>query len=321
MSNGPLLADRQILAARGPKNPVDPRQPYAFLIEEERSASGVVEPVATMFLTNRECPLRCVYCDLWKNTTSERVAVGDIPVQIDFALSRLPAARHIKLYNSGNFFDPQAIPRADHGAITQLVQNFETVIVENHPILCGERCVEFRQHLSGELEVAMGLETVDPEILPRLNKRMTLDDFSRAAGLLRENDIQVRAFVLLKPPYCRSDESAVEWAVSSVEFAVQCGVRCCSIIPTRGGNGIMEQLAQQELFAPPALSSVEDALEQSLALPAVRSGQVRVFADLWDIARLATCPRCVSPRISRLKQMNDTQSPMPAIECDCGVTA
>jgi hypothetical protein len=319
MGNVPLLTDRQIVAARGPKNAVDSNRPYAYLVEEERSAAGLVEPVATLFLTNRECPLRCVYCDLWKNTTDERVAVGRLPAQIDDALSRLPPARHIKLYNSGNFFDPQAIPRADLAAIALRVRDFHTVIVENHPVFCDDRCFELKRQLDGELEVAMGLETVDPEILPRLNKRMTSDDFARAAGFLRGGGIQVRAFIMLKPPFCQSDESAIDWAVRSVEFAVQCGVRCCSLIPTRGGNGIMQQLAQQGLFSPPRLSALECALEAALSLPEVRRGKVRVFADLWDIERLADCPRCVQPRIARLREMNHGQERLSPMTCDCGV--
>jgi hypothetical protein len=321
MSDVPLPTDRQILAARGPKNEVDPQRPYAFLVEEERTAAGAVERVATIFLTNRECPLRCVYCDLWKNTTDHRVAAGDIPAQIDYALGRLAPARHVKLYNSGNFFDPQAIPREDHRAIADRVRGFQTVIVENHPLFCDDHCREFRRRIDGELEVAMGLETADPQKLPRLNKRMTLDDFARAAEFLRESDIHARAFILLKPPYCTCDDAAVEWAVWSVEFAIKCGVRCCSIIPTRGGNGIMDQLAQQGHFSSPKLSSLESALAQSLALPAVVRGQARVFADLWDIERLATCPRCVHPRIERLKTMNDIQQYQPPVLCDCGASA
>ncbi|HUE72906.1 MAG TPA: radical SAM protein [Pirellulaceae bacterium] len=321
MSSPLKLTEHQILSARGSKNAVDPRRPYAYLVEEERSAAGVVEPVATLFLTNRECPLQCVYCDLWKNTTDQRVTAGDIPAQIDHALSRLPPARHIKLYNSGNFFDPQAIPREDHAAIARRVRDFQTLIIENHPLFCDERCLEFRPQLAGELEVAIGLETADPEILPRLNKRMMLDDFARAAGFLRDHDLHVRAFIMLKPPYCRSEESAVAWAIHSVEFAVHCGARCCSIIPTRGGNGIMEALAKEGLFSPPRLDSLETVLESALALPEVVRGQVRIFADLWDIERLADCPRCTHMRILRLKQMNDTQARLPPIECNCGAIA
>ncbi len=56
-------------------------------------------------------------CDLWRNTLTETVPRGAIPQQIDYALAQLPAARQIKLYNSGSFFDKQAIPPEDYEAI------------------------------------------------------------------------------------------------------------------------------------------------------------------------------------------------------------
>ena len=53
-------------------------RPQQFLVEQERAESGEVVSVATLFLTNRECPWRCIYCDLWKNTTTETVPFGAI---------------------------------------------------------------------------------------------------------------------------------------------------------------------------------------------------------------------------------------------------
>ena len=133
-----------IESLRPPKNRVNPRLPFAFTSERERSAAGDVDDVSVIFLTNRECPYRCLMCDLWKNTIDDRVPEGAIPEQIDHALARLPAARHIKLYNSGNFFDAQAIPPSDWPAIADRVASFQTTIVENHPRLCGQGCVRFR---------------------------------------------------------------------------------------------------------------------------------------------------------------------------------
>ena len=106
-SSPPLLSDADILLARPPKHDVDPEKPYAFFSEQERAADGRLVNVATIFLTNRECPFRCLMCDLWKNTTDKSVPPGAIATQIDFALERLPPAHQVKLYNSGNFFDAQ----------------------------------------------------------------------------------------------------------------------------------------------------------------------------------------------------------------------
>ena len=142
---------------------------------------------------------------------------------------------------------------------------FERVIVECHPRLVGRRCREFRRLLASEFEVAMGLETVHPEVLPRLNKEMTLDDFARAAKALRADGVAVRAFILIRPPFLRDGEG-LEWACRSLDYAFSLGVECCSLIPTRAGNGAMEELARQGLFAPPSLESLEGALEYGLSL-------------------------------------------------------
>ncbi len=310
-----ILSDRQILAARPAKNAVSHDQPYAFLVEPERAAWGKVVDVATLFLTNRECPFRCLMCDLWRNTTDNPVPAGAIPRQIDYALERLPAAQCIKLYNSGNFFDAQAIPPADHAAIADRVRCFRRVIVENHPKLCDDRCVRFRDLLGTELEIALGLETIHPDVLPRLNKRMTADDFARAAGFLREHDIAVRAFILLRPPYL-DEEQGVEWALRSMAFAFDAGAECCAVIPTRSGNGIMEQLQAAGQFAPPTFRSMERVHDDAVAW-----SRGRVFMDLWDVERFTDCPRCGPPRIERLRAMNHAQRVLPRVTCDCGAKA
>lgn len=306
------LTDSAILDARPSRAVLDVRRPSAFFVEPEHSAEGKIEDVATLFLTNRECPFRCLMCDLWKHTTSETVPVGAIPEQIDYALSQLGPAKHIKLYNSGNFFDPRAIPVEDHQEIVTRCRDFTSVIVENHPRLTDSRCLTFRDALAEtgtKLEIALGLETVHPQVLPKLNKRMTPDDFAKAAEFLVDAGIRVRAFILLRPPFL-SEAEGVEWALRSIEFAFNCGVDCCAVIPTRGGNGIMEQLNALGHYAPPAISSLEEVLASGLSM---RRG--RVFVDLWDARRFGTCSTCIDARIARLHHMNLHQTPASPIAC------
>lgn len=306
-----LWTDRWILAQRPPKAEADPWRPHAFFVEPERTQRGTVEDVATLFLTNRECPFRCLMCDLWKHTTDQRVPDGAIAAQVEWALTQLPPARHIKLYNAGNFFDAQAIPPADLPRVAELLRPFETVIVECHPLLVGKRCLAFQDLIRPHLQVAMGLETIHPEVLPRLNKRMTLADFERAAQFLVSHGIDIRAFLLVRPPFLSEDEG-VEWAKRSLTYAFDQGVECCAVIPTRAGNGAMERLQEQGLFSPPRLEALEEVLEFGVGL---RRG--RVFADLWDVEKLFRCPRCGPARARRLQTMNLTQTISPSIPCEC----
>ena len=303
------IADRRLARTEG-----DPGKPYAFLVEEECSPGMEAVPVATIFLTNRECPWRCVMCDLWKNTLIDSVPLGAIPSQIDYALARLPAARQIKLYNSGSFFDTQAIPEQDYAAIAQRLSNFERTIVECHPSLVSNRCLTFRDLIANRLEIAMGLETAHPEVLDRLNKRMTLPQFASAASFLIENDIDLRVFILVQPPFMQPKES-LHWACRSLDFAFDCGATAATLIPTRGGNGAMESLARRGDFTPPTLATVEATASYGLRL-----GRGRVLVDLWDIrTRQGGCQTCLRDRVDRLHRMNLCQRIMPVVTCShCG---
>jgi hypothetical protein len=350
--------------------------------------------VATIFLTSRECPWRCLMCDLWKNTLTETVPIGAIPAQIDYALAQCdagvppavkfladqerigrcdtveqcskspgrrdacPALRQIKLYNSGSFFDPRAIPPEDHVAIARRVRAFERVIVECHPALVGESARAFRDLLNGsaanevrqpvcqptpgpsqegnstgtlaishassaessqavshatKLEVAMGLETAHPQVLEKLNKRMTLEQFRRAAEFLRGNDIALRVFVLVKPPFLDEAE-ALHWAKRSLDFALDCGATVVSLIPTRLGNGALDALAERGEISPPKLATLEAAQDYGIGLK-----RARVFADLWDLINFSSCAECFERRRARLHEINLRQITQPREACErCG---
>jgi radical SAM enzyme (TIGR01210 family) len=306
--------NRWILERRPPRNVLDPWRPYAFLVETEAGDEGTAVEIATIFLTNRECPWRCLMCDLWRNTLEEKVPPGAIAAQIQYALERLapksPERSHLKLYNAGSFFDPSAIPPEDYTAIARLSTPFGRTIVECHPALIGARCLSFRDMVDGRLEVAMGLETAHPQVLEQLNKHMTLERFRRAARFLTNEGISLRVFILVRPPWL-SEEEGIEWARRSLDYAFDCGASVCSLIPTRAGNGAMDALTATGEFAPPTLASLERALEYGLEL---RAG--RVFADLWDIERLIHCPSCSQARIARIRTMNATQLIPESIDCN-----
>ena len=298
---------RRVGIARTEK--LDPRHPSHWLRESEPDPAGGQASILTVFLTNKECPWRCLMCDLWRHTLEETVPVGAIPEQLERALAADQVehprrAQWLKLYNAGSFFDSQAIPAADWPKLALKAQSFERLVVECHPKLIREdRILPFHRLLGSgtRLELALGLETAHPEVLERLNKGIDREAFQRSAHWIRHHDMDLRVFVLVKPPFLNESE-ALEWACRSIDFAFDCGANTISLIPTRSGNGALESLATRGEFAPPRPETLESALAYGIQL-----GRGRVFADTWDLEKLEpNAIRCSSLR-ARLEHANQEQ--------------
>jgi radical SAM enzyme (TIGR01210 family) len=297
------------------------------LIEDERALDGRVIRSATVFLTGRECRWRCAMCDLWQYTTRSDTPARAIPAQVAAARDRLrgedPPVAVLKLYNASSFFDPRAVPDDDYAAIAAAVDGFEEVVVESHPSLIGPRVDRWRSALAGQaaisghavrIQVAMGLETAHASALERLNKRMTVGDFLRAADSLARRGVDLRAFLLITPPFVPPAEQDA-WLLASIRVAFDAGASVVSMIPTRAGNGTLEALAALGEFRPPDMEDIERSAELALAEFA---GRGRLLIDLWDLERFSSCRACFVRRRDRLHRMNlDQRMPAPVTCDDC----
>ena len=314
------LSTEQILALRPAFVRPQPSMIPVDVLHEIEAATcrGNLANVTTVLLRGSECSFRCTMCDLWKSTHFGPTPVGNLPAQIRVALS-IPnncsdalKQRWIKLYNASNFFAPYNVPTEDLPAIASLIGDFDRVIVENHPLLTSSKIADFANLLNGRLEVAMGLETVEPTALRNLNKQISVDDVRRATEQLTSRGIDVRLFVLLRPPGL-TESGGIEWCLASIDAARSWGARHVTVIPVRGGNGAMERLEAEGQFESPLASSLERVLSDS-----VGKSSVVIAADLWDWERLrGLCADCSQPRYQRMRQMNLTQSVMEAIGCNC----
>ncbi|MCS1410425.1 MAG: hypothetical protein M2R45_03617 [Verrucomicrobia subdivision 3 bacterium] len=306
--------NRWIISRRGSRHSLSEDVPYAFLKERELSKDRTLTGVFTVFLTNRECPWKCFMCDLWKNTLESSVAPGVIPRQIKYAFERLGVSgdrsrSQVKLYNNGSFFDPRAIPVDDYAEIARLVSGFRRVIVECHPLFIGDLCQQFRDLLTGELEVAIGLETAHTEALEKLNKGFGVDDFRQRCDWLREREISIRVFLLMNVPFIPVTDQA-EWVERSIGLASEAGAAVICLIPTRFGNGALETLVESGDYRNTQLDQLEDAMDSGLRL-----SQALVLADLWDLEQFSTCQFCFPKRRFRLEEMNRQQAVLERIEC------
>ena len=91
---GAAARDRFVLDLRGPRPRHDAWRHQGIIVEDERTADGRIARAATVFLTGRECPWRCVMCDLWQYTIAEDTPRGAIPAQVRAARGELRGAAH-----------------------------------------------------------------------------------------------------------------------------------------------------------------------------------------------------------------------------------
>lgn len=309
---------------RGPKEAIgDPRRPLGWIVERERSPDrDTPRTWLTVFTAGAECPFACVFCDLWKHTLPGKTPPGSLPGQLWTAISEARAAGHafegLKIYNASNLFEPRAVPPDDDPQLVMISSQFERVLVECHPRWLRGRALAFARELDqreSRLDVALGLETVHPEALPRLGKKMTVERFDRAVALLRDAGCGVRSFVLVGAPFQPLDE-AVHWAVHSAVHAARRGVEHVSLIPVRDGNGTLELLAERGFWRPTRLSELEAALDRSLAEVAALDLPTVVTADTWDLERFASCDACAPARADRLERTNLTGRREAPVQCD-----
>jgi radical SAM enzyme (TIGR01210 family) len=267
-------------------------RPYLVLHEAEPDGQGGQVDTTTVFLTASSCPIGCTMCDLHHNTLPTATPSGAITRQIDIALQDSKAS-WLKLYNSGNFFDPRSIPPADHSDIAKRCNRFDRVIVENHPRFGKHKLQPFLELLDCQFEVAVGLETVQPRWLSRLGKQMTRDDFSRYSTELASLGVDLRVFLILGVPGIDVVES-IRWTRLSLRHAIACGARHVSIIPARSGHGWNDRAKELPHFSVATLAETQE----KLLLDA--DGRAMVTLDLWDITP-------TTPRLLDLQQTNLTQ--------------
>lgn len=331
----PPLTARQVRSLRGPKAPVNPWAAPPITLEPERlptvgNAPARVVHSLTVFLHGAECPFTCVFCDLWRHTLDAPTPPGALPRQLELAMEEAMEKRDrwpelIKLYNASNFFDPRAVPEEDDAPLAKLLEPvFRTpssrVVVECHPRLVGERCRRFGELVGGSLQVALGVETVHPQAQPRLGKGASVDDLRGAIRRLRSWGLGWRAFVLVGAPFVPPEED-LEWVETSVRFALDEGAEHIALIPVRGGNGALEELARRGDFHPPSLRRLEHALDRCLALSHGHETASVITADLWDLERFSSCSACLPPRRDRLARINlsgISEAPTSCASCGAG---
>jgi radical SAM enzyme (TIGR01210 family) len=201
------------------------------------------------------------------------VSEEDLMVQWASGLEEYRGQPVVKVYNSGNFFDPSEIPpEARKRILADLGDRCQKVVVENLPQLVRKPLLEEALELCPRFEIAIGLETADDFVRDHtISKDFDFARYHKAVQAAHAAGATVKTYLLFKPPFL-SELAAMRDVVASVR-AIDGLSDTISINPTNvQRDTLVDRLYRRGEFRPPWLWSLVDVLK------AVRGAKSRVMS-------------------------------------------
>ena len=261
------LKDRREARGGGRRRPKAPRQAVTTWREEELLDSNVVKTLVAI-LETRGCSHErdhggCTMCGYAGDTPLRPPTEEELLAQVEHVASLLEDARWVKLYTSGSMIDPEEVPTRVRDAIVEAFDDASMLTVESR----AEHVTKRRVLALGDpsrREIAIGLESAcDPVLSDAVHKGMTLGEFQKAAGKVKDAGARLRAYILLKPPFLTEAE-AIEDAVEAALAAAEAGADVISLNPVNiHGMTLVDYLHYRGEYEPPWLWSVIQALERA----------------------------------------------------------
>lgn len=236
--------------------------------QESEALAGIRVQAFVLILRTRGCywaDLKgCSMCGYARDTLGRSATSEELGLQLREALSRYRGEPYVKVYTSGSFLDDREV---DPDSRTRLLAGFDgrarRLLFETLPeFVTDESLAPLRDVFGGDLEVALGLESTQPQVLQRLvNKGSTPAEYLAAASHVRTRGFSPKAYLLLKPPYL-SEGEAIRDVLESVRLAAP-AFDTLSVNPVHIQNGtVVEHLYRRRQYRPPWLWSVVEVLRR-----------------------------------------------------------
>lgn len=289
-------------------------KPVAIWTEKERFEG--IGSCLTVILRTIGCHWnKCLMCG-YSQDADKRVTAENLQNQFDYAMSKFEDDFDIvKIFTSGSFFDEREVPSNVREYIYQKVvdNGVKKLSVESRPeFVTREKLVD--QEVV--LEVGIGLETSNDFIREHcINKGFTFEDFKKAASLLKEENVLIKVYLLLKPPFL-SEREAINDTISSA-LHVKEYADMVSVNPTNiPSKTYIEVLWKRGMYRPPWLWSMIEVVNR------IREEGMEVKGDPVAGGKERgphNCGKCDSEAIRAIRDFSlsqDTEE-LKGLSCDC----
>ena len=236
---------------------------------------------------------------------------------------QISKCQQVALYNDGSFFSPQEIPNPILLEIGKLVSQsgIEVLTVESLPqFITKERLLPFLEVLGNvKLEVGIGLQSSNDIIREYcVNTSFSIEEFERSIDLLNSNNVQVKTYLMLKPPFL-SEEEGVEDALTSMNYCIMNGLNYVTICPTRvSRNTLAWELLKSGYYKPPNLWSIVDVLNEQPKNLTTRIACINLKGTDFEAIYPDSCPKCAGSLIEALENfsLSNDLNDLPK-RCEC----
>jgi len=258
-------------------------------------------------------------CGYFNDSIWKDVSDDDLLKQFDYAMESYSNQKCIKIFTSGSFLDDNEItPFVRKEILNKLAQTTEKISVESRPEYIKEKSLKEIKSICNRFEIGIGLESASDYIRKNcLNKGFTFKDYKNAADKLKKFDIDLKTYVLIKPPFLTEKES-IEDAIKTVK-KIKNITNLISFNPTNvQNNTVVNYLWKRKKYRPAWLFSIVEILKESKKIV----GNLRIKCDIvggGNIRGAHNCEFCDSKflnAISEFSLLQDTDI-FNKLDCNC----
>ena len=254
------------VAAERKPEPADEGGEYLKVWHEKESLNGTPCDAFVIILRTSGCywahTRGCTMCGYARETLGREATEDEILSQVAKAMTHYRDEPYVKIYTSGSFLDPHEVPPAARLRVAKAFSGrARRLLFESLPEFVTPEAIDgVRKGFEGEVEVALGLETTQDDVLQKaVTKVSTVEEYLGAARRLRDLQVLGKAYLLLKPPFL-TERQAIEDTVLSIGKAKDL-FQTISVNPVHiQGGTLVERLWRRELYRPPWLWSLREVL-------------------------------------------------------------
>jgi radical SAM enzyme (TIGR01210 family) len=294
-----------------------PSEPEAIWKEDDviagkrvRALSAVLRTSGCWWSRKKGC-LMCGYNVASDQTIDEEA----LTAQLEKLHSKYEGEELVKIYTSGSFLDANEIPITIRERLFSVFPGEPRVLFESRPEFVTPE--NLRSLPGGRVEVALGLESSNDEVLRVcIRKGFTSADYARAAETVRTHGMEVRTYLLLKPPFM-TEAQALRDTISSALYA-RSRSDTISVNPVNVQAGTeVEALWRKGNYRPPCLWTLVEVLKASKG-----GTDVRVFSSPSGAATprgVHNCGKCDQDVLGAIKRFSFSQDlkELDGLDCAC----